>query len=114
MRSDYTRSLATMSNYIYAVSLCGISSTGLKMKCVSQTVDISSLNLGSSYSEMDIPCLNSSNVLKTVYLSVEHVINSDYIIHESDGYSFNYVGRLMNLCRLLCEAFNCEFFLNSR
>ena len=61
MRSDDTRSVATIPNYKYTVSLCAISSKGFEVNCVSQTVDIKSLNLGSSYSEMDIPCLNSSN-----------------------------------------------------
>ena len=56
---------------------------------MSQTVEIKRLNLGSSYSEMDIPCLNSSNGTKTVYRTVEHIINSYYIIHENDGYSLN-------------------------
>ena len=61
MRSDDTRSVATVPNYKYSVSLCGVSSKDFEVKCVSQTVDIKRLNLGSSYSEMDITCLNSSN-----------------------------------------------------
>jgi len=40
---------------------CGILSTEFEVKCVSQTVDIKTLNLGSDYSQKDIPCLNSSN-----------------------------------------------------
>jgi hypothetical protein len=86
MRLDDTRSVATIPNYKCTVSVCGISSTEFETTCVSQTVDIKRLNLGSSYLAMDIPCLNSSSdtedsvpyrgtqvmVLKTVYLTVEH------------------------------------------
>jgi hypothetical protein len=61
MTSDGTSSVATLPNYKHAVSVRSISSTEFEMKCVSQTVDINRLNLGSSYSEMDEPCLNSSN-----------------------------------------------------
>jgi len=62
MRSDDTRSVATVPNYKYPVSLRGISSKDFEVKCVSQTVDIKRLNLGLAIQKWIFHVLNQAMV----------------------------------------------------